>query len=141
MPSNLQLGTYSDFDLLHIVNDLADNDGWATTEEIAQRVGLTHKHPNHCVGIRFAWMRREGAVEKHPKEGKWRMTDRGRALALNGLDVVERATFAEMSDNKLLAMMREMTGRYSTGDQVTANLMRREWRYGTDKSRRNGGRR
>ena len=41
MAGNLKLENYSDREMLHLIHDLSDAEGWVDVEILAERVGLS----------------------------------------------------------------------------------------------------
>lgn len=135
-PESLRIDDFSDVELLALVNDNADQDGWVKTEEMVLAIGLDVKNATQCVGSRFAWLKRYGAVEKHPTDTlTWRLTGIGRAMVKANLSASEQRMLENLADDKLLSLARGVTNRYRSTTATGAQLMRREWRYGTSKRR------
>jgi len=135
-PVSLKIDEFSDVELLAIVNDIADPDGWVTTEEVSLAVGIDAKNALHCVGSRFAYLRRIGAMEKDETQTKhWRLSPIGRAMVKGTLTSRESRMLESLSDDKLLSLARGVTTRYRSTGATGAQLMRREWQYGTSKKR------
>jgi hypothetical protein len=126
--TSLRLIDYSDRELLHRVNDLADDEGWVTAQQVAEAINLTHESPARCVGARFNWLKRYGAM--HRDGQKWRMTTIGQSLAFGNLNTVHAAALDSLPDDRMLALVRAVSNRYRAADGVTATLMGREWKYG-----------
>lgn len=127
----LTLYDYSDIELLHMMLDEADPEGWVGVHDLAEALAIDAKHPAQHVGVRLGWMRRYGAVERHPDEPSWRPTAMGRALVLSGIDGDQRAALEGLTSEQMLALTRMLAGRYRRVGETAAHLMRREWRYGT----------
>ena len=79
-------------ELLHMMLDEADGQGWISAQDLARALAIEAKHPAQHVGTRLGWMRKYGAVERQAKEPMWRPTSMGRALATGdlGSDMAER---------------------------------------------------
>jgi len=137
----------SDADLLGMVDDLADENGWATTMAVRGQLGEDPWQPSKGehrsgVGIRLAWLKRYGWLETGEREKvesddergwrwsqSWRLTAMGNALldnpslsksvenALDGLNPAQR-----------LRMVRELgeVG-YGMAPEISAAL-RRQWK-------------
>lgn len=152
MAGNLKLENYSDRELLHIVNDLAVAGEWVETHMIAERIGLQRNglsdeqyslHAQRCVSVRFSWISRlSGCVEKDPdrKQGqapRWRLTQVGKEVvdAKLSKDVVARLADT-MSDYAALHAVDALARRQRSTNSGAANLLRREWAYGTHRKRR-----
>lgn len=146
--SNLKLENFSDREMLHLVNDLADNDGWALDEHIAERVGMVVVgmsdeqvliHARRCVGIRLAWIKKlTGTVERHPdkRDFRWRLTESGLKVVNAKLGAGVSNGLDHMSEANVLLALDVVSRRYRRAGDGAANLMRREWAYGTHKNRR-----
>ena len=62
---SFKLDDYSDRELVHVVVDLANDEGWTSVVDVASRVGL--KEHVQSVTVRFSWMKRYGILERSPK--------------------------------------------------------------------------
>jgi hypothetical protein len=156
MASNLKLENFSDRELLHILNDLSDGMGdWVDVEVMATRLGLQKNgmsdeqyalHARRCLSTRLGWIARlSGAVEREVAPGiknremppRWRLTEVGTQVvtAKLSLDMSNRLE-AALSDYATLIALEKLSRRFITANQGAANLMRREWTYGTHRKRR-----
>ena len=145
---NLKLENYSDREILHLIDDLADKEGWVLDEHLAERIGLRVAgmsdaqlliHTRRCVGIRLAWIKKlTGAVERHPdkKDYRWRLTEIGRAVVGAKLNGSLENGLSQMSEANVLIALEVVGHRYLRANTGAANLMRRQWAYGTHKNRR-----
>lgn len=124
---HLTLFDYNDRELLHLMMDEADADGWVDSRELARVIGMDKDHAR-SVGVRLGWMRRYRAVERKDGTRKWRPTPQGRALALGDMD---RTMIEGLAPEQLLMLTRLLTIRYKHAGDTAAHLIRREWRYGT----------
>jgi hypothetical protein len=144
---NMTLFGISDADLLGMIDDLADENGWTTTMAIRVQVGEDPWIPavgehRSGVGIRLGWLRRYGWLEKGDRERidsddergwrwsqSWRLTAMGQALldnpelsrtvekALDGLNPAQR-----------LRLTRELgEAGFGAAPEIQAAL-RRQWR-------------
>ena len=129
--TSLTLYEYSDRELLHLMLDESDGDGWISSRDLAKVVGINAKHPAQHVGTRLGWMRKYGAVERQAANPLWRPTAMGRALALGELKPRERDMIEGLDPDQLLTLTNTLTKRYSRVGDTAAHLMRREWLYGT----------
>ena len=134
---SFSLEEYSDRELVHIVHDLSDPDGWVTAQEVAIRVGLTKKKTSN-VTHRFAWMRRFGIMER-TKDGptRWRLSPAGREMVqaanLNGITGV----LHRLADAELVWASHVLANRFLEAKKPHATMTRREWQR---EFRRRGGR-
>jgi hypothetical protein len=136
IPESLRIEDFSDVELLALVNDVADRDGWVKTEEMVLAIGLEGENAYQCVGSRFSWLTRYGAMEKSEDEIKtWRLSAVGRAMVKGKLSAAEKRLVEGLEEDKLLSLARGVTNRYRASGASSAALMRREWQYGTSKRR------
>jgi hypothetical protein len=133
----LKLEEFSDRELLSILLDVSDDDGWATSAEVAEAIrGLDAKHPAQNVGIRFGWLRRFGVVEYDRIEHRWRMTPAGLTVIGRKLSDREEQALGRFGDDALVQVIRHCTSTYRRSHYATANLARREWQWGVSPLRR-----
>jgi hypothetical protein len=126
---DLSLWGISDTELLAIVDDLADENGWTPTREVRLQLGekLEEGHRSGA-GPRLAWMRRYGWLERSPDSGDWRLTAMGHAI----LDNPKLSAAVENALEKLNPAQRVRVAREigeagaSAPDEVRAAL-RRQW--------------
>ena len=128
--ASLTLLDYSDRELLNLMLDESDGEGWVDSRDLARTIGMTKDHAG-SVGVRLGWMKRYGATERKDGTREWRVTPAGRALALGDLSMAEETALTELSPEKLLMVTRLLTQRYTRVGDTAAHLIRREWRYGT----------
>lgn len=148
MAGNLKLENYSDREILHIVADVADNDGWAEVEHIAERVGLSANgmsdmqlliHAKRCVSVRLAWIRKlSGTVNRHiePQKFQWCLTPLGIQVVTAKLPSVLEDRLNSVDEGTVLLSLDTLARRYTRSSGAAGNLMRREWTYGTHRNRR-----
>lgn len=137
--SSLRLLDFSDRELLAIVNDIADEEGWCTTEELRAVVfprAKDTKHARRCVAIRMAWMRRFDVVEKRERAAQdeytsWRLTEAGGAFVAGTLTEQEKDLLDSIDETGLLPLMTRIGARYRSSSPVGARLLRREWQHGS----------
>jgi phage antirepressor YoqD-like protein len=128
-PTSLQLTAFSDRELLFIMDDTTDGDGWTDVEQVAKALNLDHDHPTMCVSSRFSWLKRYGVLERDGR--RWKMTNIGRALMNGQLDDTEESVLNAMRQDQLLALTTAITKRYQNANETAATMMRRAWVNGT----------
>ena len=145
---SLKLMEFSDRELLLILNDVADHEGYASAVEVAAKLHLDHPRPHQCVSVRFSWLARYGALEReHMRDEhgnlmwtgrglprhtqRWRMTAMGRAMAVGALTKTQEAQLGRIGDDRMLMLTRYLSQRARSADPVAAKLVEREWRYST----------
>lgn len=126
----LTLYDFRDLDLMHLALENADELGNVTTEELAAALGFGEDLRN--VGARLGAMRRMGIFNRNEKKDlkPWHLTRAGeRILAANELSLSEGID--EIPDGQLVTVMSRVMTRYRGGDPLTAQMMRREFLFGT----------
>jgi hypothetical protein len=130
---HLDLYAFSDEELLALVKDNLDADGWVSSLELADAIGLDPEDSARVlvVGQRLSWMNRYGVVRKnsepplHPV--RWTLSGRG--------IVILEATFSRSLEQQLGALKgehvwrlaRAVSDRYSQADEASANMVRRSF--------------
>jgi hypothetical protein len=135
-PHSLRLTEFSDRELMNIVLDNEDETGWVDSEQIALAINPDHVHARQCVGIRFSWMRRYGAMERQDDKtkehyGRWKLTPVGRKIALGELSPEEKKLLDSLPPEKLMTTVGQLTRRYHRVNETAATMMRRAWINGT----------
>lgn len=126
---DLTIWGISDAELLAIVDDLADENGWTSNLDVRVQLGEKVEEVKHSgVGSRLAWMRRYGWLERHPETGQHRLTAIGHAL----LERPELARSVESALAKLnpaqrLRLTREMAESGQHGPLELRQALRRQW--------------
>lgn len=125
---------YTDRELLHVVDDCADADGFAHTSDIADTIfGTTQASENgsrRYVGSRMAVMVRMGFCDRHPEAaGFYRLTQEGRQLMGGKLrKTIERA-LADMTDGERAMVLRMAAREVFDHGGASANYFRREYSH------------
>lgn len=144
---SLRLLDLSDREVLLVVRDVADGDGWAWAYDVGERLGVVESHRRRAAAQRLSWLARFGAVEREhlsdehgnlmyvtrqgtqrPKYGqRWRLTDIGELLALGKLRAAESRLLDDADEARMLLIARHVAAqaRHSAG----AKLIEREWRH------------
>ena len=126
---DLTIWGISDTELLGIVDDLADENGWTSNVDVRLQLGENIDEIRYSgVGSRLAWMRRYGWLEKNPEDGRQRLTAMGHAL----LDKPELGKAVESALGKLnaaqrLRLTREIAEAGQRGPGEIQAALRREW--------------
>lgn len=145
--TSLKLADLSDRELLLVLRDVADGDGFASAIDVAERLGVKGEHPHRSVAVRLSWLKRYGAVEREherdPQTGvllyrgtkpvytqRWKMTDVGFRMATGKLSKSQEAAFDKLKDGQMLMTMRVLSQRLVNSDPTVGKLMDREYRYG-----------
>lgn len=134
-------GVVSDSELLGIIDDLADEDGWTSTYEVRLQLG---EHPEDVdqgersgVGPRMSWLKRYGWLEKGERTARdessrkyqtYRLTAMGHAL-LDHPDLTKafERTFSNLNAAQRLRLTRALAeGGHGSPDEIRVAL-RRQW--------------
>ena len=128
---SLSLHAFSDEELLAIVEERGDKDGWVTTAELSSSIGIPVEEGLSAAGIRLSWMARYGVVERDPDrrvETRWRLTKRGtEILAAKFSPAFSRQLGVAVDGDSLWLLARAVSDRYDAIDDVSANLVRRSF--------------
>lgn len=136
---HLRMTDMSDREVLGLVEDQADEDGW--TEAAAVATALWPRIYNgsanaesqvkaaRAVASRLAWMRRYGIVDREEKSRRWALTREGEHLLNGKLSGAQASAIKSLKGSTLVLAIHEVTER--PADEMLATLMRRAWRYGT----------
>lgn len=150
--SHLRLEDLSDREVLLLMLDLADGEGYVDPMDLADRLDIVGDHPRRVVTSRLAWLKRWGAVEKEfatdehgnvlrHRSGEKRTTQRYRLTAIGWdmasgqLRAAQEKALAGMDDGQMLLVTQWLTRRARESGTTVATLVRREWTYRTMYSR------
>jgi hypothetical protein len=128
--SSLRLDDFSDRELLFVVDDAADDEGWASTADVAEALNLASEHPKMNAGIRLGYLRRLGVLERHPDTKLWRLTTLGEHVRGGRLDPAVLAALEGLSDEQVLVATTTLAKHLVAAGPESATLMRREWTHG-----------
>jgi hypothetical protein len=136
----LRLEDFSDRELLALVADHEDSEGWADSLHIAQAIWPKYgaEEPERArasVARRFSWLRRWGVMEKGTT-GLWRLTEDGRLLVEGRLSESQAANLADLGDDQLMSLGYAMADRYQEAGDTPAILFRRAMQFATYRRRR-----
>jgi hypothetical protein len=147
--SNLKLESFSDRELLHIVDDLGGAKDWVPITSIATRVGLVRGalseeqyliHARRCVSVRLSWIRRLSDTlvrnAERPKIPEWMLSKTGIAVVNVSVAPTFTKQLENMDEMAAVVALDSLSRRYQTTTREAANLMRRQWVYGAHPNRR-----
>lgn len=122
---DLSLLGISDTDLLAIIEDLADADGWTSNLDVRLQLGEKEDTKRSGVGSRLAWMRRYGWLEQHHEHHNMhRLTPLGKDLLDNPrLTKAVEDALDRMNPAQRVALTREIA---ESGHDIKTAL-RRQW--------------
>lgn len=139
----LTLYDIGDRDLLFTLEEIADSEGYATAQAVADHMNLDHPNPTQCVGSRFGWLKKFGAMEAKIEEGDthWRMNTVGESLLhpKRGMTKAFKEALANMSESDRLAVTEIVAAQVAKDSRkigrTTAHMSRRAWNHSMGKWR------
>lgn len=131
---------FRDLDLMLKIAHEGDEEGWVETRKIAETLGIPEEERINGLGTRLAWMRKFGMLEKNDDNGVWRLSRGGERVADARLRAAAAKQIDTIPEESLIDVMSHVTQRYRLGDSMTAEMLMREFRYGTHARSRVWGR-
>lgn len=145
---HLRLEDYSDRELLLVISDLSDGDGYASSHDIADHLGIEARYPLRAVASRLMWLTRYGAIEReHARDDdgnlryyvngkprftqRWALTPEGEMIAEGALTKTNETALGKLQDRQLVLVARWLNQRSNDAGRTGATLVDREWRRGT----------
>lgn len=126
----LTLEEFSDPELLAALVDHADSEGQISSSELADALGLSGlKHPRQNVAIRLAWLKRYGIVYRDEKSHRWGLTAIGSTLVNGNLRAGERRLLESLDQDRLYAVVQEVSRSMVGAHDEAATMAARQWRY------------
>jgi hypothetical protein len=145
--ASLPLLAMSDRELLLLLRDAAEGDGFASARDVADRLSLEGEEPHRAVAQRLSWLKRYGAVEReherdehgnirYTRGGKimytqrWELTELGLTIATGKLTAAQQRQLEGMETGHLVMATRFLSRRVKESGEQTGKLLQREYRYG-----------
>lgn len=128
MPS-ASLYEFRDLDLMLAI---AETEKGIEAIELAQAIGLGEEG-SRAAAIRLSWMRRFGMVSYDENTRLWRLSNGGERVTNARLRAAAAKTIDTIPEEALVDVMAHVTTRYRLGDPVMAQLLRREFLFGTQR--------
>jgi len=131
----------SDTEVLGMVDDLADENGWVTTYGVRQQLGEKPPDRLYNIGQRLGWMRRFGWLEKGERTkveswvgpgwewtSTWRLTAMGHAILDNpNLSRTVENALEKMNPAQRVRLAREIGESGNAGPNEIRAALRRQW--------------
>jgi hypothetical protein len=132
----------SDSEILGIVDDLADENGWTATYDVRIQLGekMDQSDRKSGIGPRLAWLRRYGWLERGEREKieqsdgtwvwtqRWRLSAMGHALLDNpDLSKAIETALSKLNPAQRLALTRELGDAGNTTAPEIRAALRRQW--------------
>jgi hypothetical protein len=128
-PKSASLYNFRDLDLMLKIAAEGDYEGWIETAVLAETLGFgDNRFP---VSQRLSWMRRYGMLDFDHQHHRWRLTDGGHRVTEARLRAAQKHTLEELPDEAMIEVMANVTSRYHLGSPMVAQMLRREFLYGT----------
>ena len=103
----------------------------ATASDLAAELGVRDEDGRSGMGPRLAWMKKFGMLSYDDKRHLWRLSDGGERVIEARSRAAATAVIESVPDESMVEVMAHVTARYRLGDPLMANLLRREFQYGT----------
>lgn len=133
---SLKLEEFSDRELLYLLTDVANHEGWSAAKDIAERIS-PGSPPERNVTVRLSWLKRYGVLDNEdhkPEEGprfkRWRLTTAGDQFMRGRLTAGQVRALESLSEGSLLLATSRLASRLSDASPQAATMMGREWRHG-----------
>lgn len=124
----------SDTELLAVIDDLGDEDGWVAILDVRVQLGENPEDSSgrdsvrSGVGPRMSWQRRYGWLEKHPDTGLWRLTAMGTAILKGGsLSSQFEKLLSNLNPAQRVQLTREVSQAGDGAPEAIRAALRREW--------------
>jgi len=127
---DLTIWGIADTELLAVVDDLADENGWSTTRDVRLQLGENPEDVGHRTGFgpRLGWMRRYGWLERSPETGAWRLTAMGHAILDNPkLTASVESALGKLNPAQRVRIAREIGESAASGPDEVRAALRRQW--------------
>ena len=127
---DLTIWGISDTELLAIVDDLSDENGWAHTYAVRVQLGEDPEETGHRSGVgpRLSWMKRYGWLEKGEASNEWRLTAMGHQILDNpNLSRAVENALAKLSPAQRVRLTREIAEGGQGAPMEVRTALRRQW--------------
>lgn len=128
---DLTIWGIGDTELLAIVDDVSDDDGWSSTIDVRIQLGenIEDTSRRSGVGPRLSWMKRYGWLERHEHETRlWRLTPIGHAVLDNpNLSKAVENALGRLNPAQRMRLTRELAEDASQGQAEIRTALRRQW--------------
>jgi hypothetical protein len=117
---------FRDLDLMLAV----DLNGGLTSAGLSEVLGLGGEGTQGAA-VRAAWMRRFGMFDFDEKAKLWTLTPSGQRVVQAKRQAASLKAVERVPDESMVDVMSHVAARYRLGDPMMANLLRREFLFGT----------
>jgi hypothetical protein len=127
--SRASLYDFRDLDLMIKLADAANGDHHeVSAQELAEELGFDEAR---TISTRLAWMKRYGMLTYSDERHAWSLTRGGERVVEAKLRAAQERTITAVPDESLVTVMSHVTSRYRLGDPMIAQMLRREFLFGT----------
>src|SRR5262245_15869197 len=127
--------TLYDFRDLDLMLKIAAEGGEAETWELTEALGFGEQD-RQGVAIRLSWMNRYGMVRFDQGKRLWRLSPSGERVTQARVKAGAKRALDSLDDENMVDVMAHVTSRYRHGDPMLADLLRREFLFGTQRGKR-----
>jgi len=118
---------FRDFDLMLKLKEA----GPIPSKELAHELGADELGSH--LGRRLGWMRRYGMLDRDPKTKLWTLTEAGGRVVWARKRASLMRELEALPAEELIEVMAAVTARYRLGDPMIADMLRREFIFGTQR--------
>lgn len=133
--ANRHGATVHDFRDLDLMFKIAAEGGEAQTWELTEALGFGEQD-RQGVAVRLSWMKRYGMVKFDQERRLWMLTPSGERVTQARVKAATKHRLEELDDENMVDVMAHVTSRYRHGNPMIADLLRREFLFGTQKGTR-----
>lgn len=124
--------TILDFPDIDLMLKLAAEGGEAQTWELTEALGF-NEQDRRGVGIRLGWMRRYGMLQFDEDRRLWMLSPSGERVTQARVKSAGLGRIEALPDEKMVDVMAHVTSRWRHADPMLAQLLRREFIFGTQR--------
>lgn len=125
---SVSLYEFRDFDLMMTLH--TEGDSGLTSVQLAEALGLGAAGAQG-VAVRATWMRRFGMFDFDGKHGLWTLSAAGTRVVEAKRRAAALREIEKVPDESMVDVMSHVTARYRLGDPMIAQMLRREFLFGT----------
>jgi hypothetical protein len=120
---------FRDLDIMYKISENTNGNG-ITSQDVAELLGFDAEDARP-VSIRLAWMRRYGMVAFDEDNRLWKLSRGGARVTEAHLRAPALRVIEQLPDETMIEAMAHVTSRFQRGDTMLAQMMRREFLFGT----------
>jgi len=118
--------------MLHLKDAVNGSKSGIPASELASLLGFDGEDSRQ-IGMRLVWMKRYGMVAYDDRDKLWTLSRGGERVTEAHLRAPALRAVEQMPDEAAVELMAHVTSRYQRGDAMIAQMLRREFLYGTQK--------